>query len=205
MGSRISYFRNNDGKTLKQLLVAHYAQFREWYLQQQKISKTSFNEEFGSEFVKNYMYKNAIIPSDFSGINSRLIDELASEFLANYLDSNYDSVPLIEMVGPCVNKFRYRESTELLATTNDHEVIRLWNYIVDGRSIKDGNDFDSYTNDNRVGYLSSEEAKILKTKIGQYYHASKSSPQNEGFELVLDAISYIDARHAELIVTIDMP
>jgi hypothetical protein len=205
MGSRISYFRNNDGKTLKVLLVEHYAQFRVWYLEQQERSKAEFNEEFGSEYVKNYMYKNTIMPTDLSGISDRLIDELASEFVANYLDSNFDSIALLETVGPCVNKARYGEATKLLVAMKDEEVVRLWSYIVNGRSIKDGGTFDSYSNDNRVGYLSSEEIGMLKTKIEQYYPASNSVLRNEGFELVLDAISNIDSRHNELVVTIDMP
>ena len=52
MGQRISYFKNNFNKSLKELLVDKYLQFRQWYLDMDKFSSEEFNEPFGSEILK---------------------------------------------------------------------------------------------------------------------------------------------------------
>ena len=205
MGLRITYYRNNDGKTLKDLIIQNYVQFREWYLQQEKISKEEFNELFGNEQIKHYLHNNEYVMGDFEPIDKRLIDELTSEFLATYLDLANRPDSLVELVGPCMNKFHYPQSNHLVSATNDHEFIGLWNYIINGRSLKDGSFFNSYTNDNKIGYLSISETKLLKDKIEKYvWNADILSEKHWGLELVLEAINCVDEKNAELIIGIDM-
>ena len=99
--------------------------------------------------------------------------------------------------------------------TNDKELIRLWNFIIKGRSLSDYADFDSFTNELKIGFLSFGEHRILKTKIEAYFGnvevikrrrlaVDEQSEEIEiGLECVLQVLDEITLAENELITSIE--
>lgn len=169
MGQRISYFKNNFGKTLKDLIFENFSSFRQWYLEMDKSSMADFKEPFGNEKVKNYFNLNPNFETDFEKLDKKLVDELTSEFIGSYCDLTDRDSKLLELFGPTMNKWRYVKSGEIILLTKDEDFIRLWNYVIKGRSLKDNAQFDSYTNDYKIGFLTFGEHRLLKEKIESYF------------------------------------
>jgi len=96
----------------------------------------------------------------------------------------------------------------MVLATKDEDLIRLWNYIIKGRSLKDNTDFDSYTNDYKIGFLAFTEYMLLKEKIETYFGnietiKKKSNPGSSGLEFVSQAIDEIADNKNELITGIE--
>lgn len=169
MGQRISYFKNNFSKGLKDLIFENFSSFRQWYLDTDKSSLEEFNEPFGNENLKNYLKQNTDLKTDFDKLDKKLIDELTAEFIASYCDLTDRNSNLLQFFGPTMSRWRYEQSSEMVLETKNEDFIRLWNYIVKGRSLKDNSDFNSYTNDYKIGFLTFNEHRLLKEKIETYF------------------------------------
>jgi hypothetical protein len=128
-----------------------------------------FNEPFGNKELKYYFKLSTDFKSDFDNLDNILIDELTSEFIGSYCDLVGQNSNLLEFFGPTMNKWRYEQSSRMVLATKDVEFIRLWNYIIKGRSLKNGAEFNSYTNDYRTGFLTANEYISLKDKIENYF------------------------------------
>lgn len=169
MGQRISYFKNNFEKKLKEIIFENFSSFRQWYLDTDKSSMEEFNEPFGNEKLKSYFKQNTDFKTDFDNLDKNLIDELTSEFIGSYCDLTDRDSNLLEFFGPTMSKWHYDPSNEMVSATKDKDFIRLWNYIVKGRSLKDNAEFDSYTNEYKIGFLTFNEHRLLKEKIETYF------------------------------------
>lgn len=169
MGQRISYFKNNFDKKLKEIIFENFSSFRQWYLDTDKSSMEEFNEPFGNEKLKSYFKQNTDFKTDFDNLDKNLIDELTSEFIGSYCDLTDRDSNLLEFFGPTMSKWRYDPSNEMVSATKDKDFIRLWNYIVKDRSLKDNAEFDSYTNEYKIGFLTFNEHRLLKEKIETYF------------------------------------
>ena len=179
MSARISYFRNNFTVELKELIFARFSAFREWYLETDKSSTTEFNEPFGNEILKNYLRSETDLKIDFNTIDKKLVDELTSEFIANYYGSAYFADNELILLDPCVSKWRYDTSSEMVLKTCDQDFIKVWNYIINGRSLKDGKEIDSYSNEYKIGYLTFDERKFLQKKIKTIFGDIERLKENE--------------------------
>lgn len=169
MGQRISYFKNNFGKGLKDLIFENFSSFRQWYLDTDKSSIEEFNEPFGNENLKNYFKQNTNLKLDFDNLDKNLIAELTAEFIGSYCDSLERNNNLLEFFGPNMSNWRYEQSSEMVLATKDEDFIRLWNYIIKGRSLRDNTNFNSYENDYKIGFLGFNEQRLLKEKIETYF------------------------------------
>ncbi len=211
MGQRITFYRNNYGRTLKELLFDNYSVFRSWYLQQDRASMEEYNEHIGSEEVSMYLEKEADLAASFQSLDKKLIDQLTEEFIFIYCDWTSGENDIIKSLDPCMSKWRYGASNQLVASTGNTEFIRLWGYLVNGRSVKDLGHFESYTNDGKIGFLSKEEVHALKGHIEQGFGTlemmmKKNWPENpatEGLEYVLQAIGEMNKENKELITAIE--
>lgn len=208
MGQRITYFKSNSGKGLKETIFDHSPSFRQWYLDTAQSSVEEFNEPFGNENLKNYLKQNTDFKTGFDNLEKNLVDELTAEFIGSYCDLIDRDNNLLMLFGPAMNKWRYAESSEMVLATKDEDFIRLWNYIIKGRSLKDNADFDSYTNDYKIGFLSFTEYMILKEKIETYFGnieviKKKSNPESSGLEFVLQVLDEIADSRNELITGIE--
>ncbi len=169
MGARISYYKNNFKKGLKDIIFENFCAFRQWYLNTDKSSMEEFDEPFGNEILKTYLNQNTDFKSDFHKLDKKLIDELISDFIGDYCDSADDGKEIFEFFGPTMNKWRYNRSSEMVLKTNDEDFIRLWNFIVIGRSLSDNGDFNSFTNHHKIGFLTFAEHRVLKAKIETHF------------------------------------
>jgi len=170
MGQRIGYYRNYQKKGLKDIIFENFAPFREWYLDREQSSLEDFDEQFGNETIKNYFKRDPDFKFDFHKLDKKLIDELVSEFIGVYWDLTFSENKIFEFFGPTMSTWRYRASCEMVLKTNDEQFIRLWNYIITkGRSLRNNADFDSYTNEDKIGFLAFDEQRVLKAKIETYF------------------------------------
>lgn len=232
MGQRISFFRNNFSYDLKSLLKVNYEDFKQEYLKYEKDSLQEFNEPFGNEELKKFLIKNCELP-DFNILDKKIIDELTAEFIGFYCDLFDKNANILDFFGPCMNKKNYHRSNELILKTKDKRLIKLWNYLIKGRSLKDYNEFKSYTNDYQIGFLCKKEIEELKNKITQYFGDKKQirekywtekekefeiaqlkskdgsfslfdhHPKSAGIEYILQAIDEMTNRNDELITGIE--
>ena len=156
MGARINFFINNSNKRLTNLIHENYVQFSKWYIQYYSESY----EEYHIQKIINFI--NTHHSLHINNTAKKIVDEITSEFIIEYFDLPY--------VGPSVNKWRYNSSTQLVKETNNKRFIALWNaLIVDGRSLKDKEHFDSYSHEFKTGFLYEEEYLELKKLILKYF------------------------------------
>jgi hypothetical protein len=231
MGQRLSYFKNNFDKGLKDLIVENFVEFRQWYLDYDKSSMVEFNEPFGSEKLKVYFRKKTDFKSEFDKLDKKLIDEVTSEFIGTYYDLTHHENECLEFFGPSMSIWRYEESNKMILATKDIQLLKLWNFIIKGRSIADNLEFNSYTNEYKIGFLSRQECYLLKNKIEQYfgdietirlkywtkkervqlenaiaensYSLTGHNPKSSGLEYVLTAINELNEHNKELIAGIE--
>lgn len=200
MGQRISYFKNNFNKGLIDLIFEKFSSFRQWYLNEDKALIDEFNEPVGDENLKNYLNQNTDFKTDFNNLDKKLIDELTSDFICSYWEFTDPDNYLLEYFGPTVGKSRYDQGTEMVLATKDTDFVRLWNYIVKGRSLKDDGNFDSYTNEYKTGFLTYIEQALLREKIKAHFGPD---PKISGLDYVLEVLVQIKDRKSELIIAIE--
>lgn len=177
MGQRISYFKNNFDKGLKDLIVENFYGFRQWYLDRVKLSKKEYNEPYGNEILINFLLQKEDLKIDFKELDKQLLDELIAEFITDFCDIADGDDKILEFFGPTTNKRRYNESTEMVLQTNDNDFVQLWNFIIKGRSLKDNAAFNSYSNECKVGFLTFNEHRLLQTKIELHFGDIKKIKQ----------------------------
>jgi len=78
MGQRISYYRNNFKKGLKEIIFENFSEFRQWYLETDISSIEEFGEPFGNPRLKTYLRQDPDLKGDFHKLDKNLIDELTS-------------------------------------------------------------------------------------------------------------------------------
>lgn len=177
MGQKISYFKNNYYKELRELLFENYSNFRQWYLDYDRSSMDQFKEPFGNERLKEYFKQDRDLQADFIKLEKEFIDELTSEFVGNYSVFSNQHNGILEFFGPTMSIWRYIESDKLISATNDKDLFELWTYITKGRSIKDRLNFDSFTNEYKIGYIDRREYLLLKSKIEFHFGDMKTIRQ----------------------------
>lgn len=209
MGIRISYFKNNFKKGLKEVIIENFTAFQEWYLNRHNESMEEFGEPFGTEELKAYFAQNPNFEKDFDTLEKMLLDEITSEFIGNYCDLwDRDSL-MLEFFGPSIYKRWYEASTEIVIATQDQEFIKLWNYLIKGRSLRDNAPFDDYNKEDNIGFLDLSEIAVLKEKIG-FHFGDKDAVRKYGAEddkstgliCVLNALEELDDRNVEIITMI---
>ncbi|MDR1157393.1 MAG: hypothetical protein LBK75_03680 [Oscillospiraceae bacterium] len=151
-----------------------------------------------------HLTKSIDLKDGFEELSDELLNEITAEFIGAYCDSAGNKE--IELLKPFMNKWRYNESTKLILKTNDVDMIRLWEIIINGRSIKDGKRFKSFTNDYKVGYLSGSEYKKLNEKLKNHFgdiNMDTLNEQNEGMAYVSQAINEMEKHGGEMIIGIE--
>jgi hypothetical protein len=174
MGQRITYFKNNFDKGLKDLLFDNYSKFRQWYLDFDKSSIEEFSEPFGSERLKVYFNQEQDFRADFENLDKKFIDELTSEFIGTYFDLTHQQNNIFEFFGSTMSVWRYDESNKMVSATKDNDFIELWQFVTKGRSLKDNLQLDSFTNDYKIGFINRQEYLLLKNRIEFHFGDSKT-------------------------------
>lgn len=170
MGQRISFYRNNSNVDFKELLLENYAMFRQWYLDTATSSLKEYNEPSGSEELRQFLLQNNTLRLGSGAPDKRILDELTSEFVGSYCDLTDGKGEILELFGPCLNKWRYEGSTSLVLQTKDRMLIGLWNWlVVRGRSLRDNGTFEGLTDDLTIGFLACDERRTLQNRIEIYF------------------------------------
>jgi hypothetical protein len=206
MGQRISYFKNNFNKGLKELLFDNYSKFRQWYLDFDESSVEEFDEPFGNEKLKEYFKQERNFQEDFEKLDKIFIDELTSEFIGTYFDLTHQNNDILEFFGPTMSVWRYDESNKMVLATQDKDFIELWSYILKGRSLKDNLTFDSLTNEYKIGFINRQEYLLLKSKIEFHFGDIKTVQHNQkysGLAYVLEALNELTDKNKELVTGIE--
>jgi hypothetical protein len=203
MGVRIAYYINDSGKKLVDLIIEDYPFFRENYLKLNSKSVETKKMALGDENLIRFLEQNDKI-NDLSIISDQIVNEITHEYFFNSYDdlikfnSNFDSI------GSYISKFKYSGSTFLINQTNNDQLIKLWNYLILGRSIKDGATATSFSNDISLGFLSAEEQRELVQLLEANFNINKSGFDLTGIILVLDVLKDMNEHSTELISTVDL-
>ena len=158
-------------------------------------------EEVKDDFILyKYLRKGINLQNNFENMEQDLVDEIMQEFIGCYCDFE-EGQHLLKIIGPLLSKWRYYKSTKIVLETNDKEFIKLWNFIIKGRSLKNiDNNFNGYTNEFKTGFLSEFEYKKLEEKIVYYFEKIKIINDNKtrvdndysGLSYVLEAIKEME-------------
>lgn len=164
MGLRIHFYKNNCDKTVKDLVIENYLNFSQWYVKRNNASMKEFGEMYGTKELIDFFSKNDnLVGIDL--IEKKILDELVAEFVSEFTDTH----GYLDFFGPTMGKWRYQGSTDLILKTKNQEFIKLWSFLINGRSLNESQEFNSYTNEYKIGYLSFKEHTILKQMIFEYF------------------------------------
>ncbi|MBS1612935.1 MAG: hypothetical protein JST49_08955 [Bacteroidetes bacterium] len=197
MGERISFYKCNDC-SYTATVKNNYARFKQWYLSYALSVLEEYKEEFGTKELKEYL----LLHDNIDAMNAQLIDEYCVEFMYAYDDAmRAEQQNLFSLFGPSMNKWRYKESTVLIANTKDEDLIYLWSYIVGGRSLSAQPNFESVSQEVSVGYITATERQLLQSKLQHYF--SSASPAEEGIRYVLQMMERTANENCDVVITID--
>ena len=233
MAARISYYINNDGKNLKDILLLQYTAFKSWYLEMEESSRREFSESFGNESLLNF-FRQAHANNPFEEPDNSIMDILVSEFVSTYCLMSESGRTLLQNIGPSLNKDRYVDSSKIVHKTKDHPFILLWDYLVVGRSVSGTDLLATHGDDCRIGFLHNLEQIQLRAAIIRHfgspdqikekywsrsekknferailqsengaYSLSGHNPKSSGLEWVLEVLEEIKDRKSDLITLIE--
>ncbi|XZF13964.1 hypothetical protein ACTHGU_19470 [Chitinophagaceae bacterium MMS25-I14] len=194
-----------EPKHLKDLMFENYADFRQWFTDEHKNSMKEFNQPLADERLISFLKTTDDLEACFNDLDKNLIDELTSVFIGIYWD--WSGNHTLDLIGPLINKWRYSESTKLVIHTGNAEFIKLWSFLINGRSLKDNEAFDSYTNNYYIGFLTRDECFRLQKFIQQYLATMESIKElenTEGLKYVLQAIKKLGDNSYELITGVEL-
>lgn len=197
MGERIGFYKCTPG-SYTDTIRNYYSEFKEWYLAYSQSSRIEFNEEFGTRELKEYL----VLHDSIEAMSAQLLDEYCVEFIYSYDDSLYAKQQNIFLLfGPTMNKWRYKKSTKLIASTNDEQLITLWNYIMNGRSLSNNTKFESLSKEASVGYITTAECQLLQSKLQHYFGTHNDI--NEGISYVLNMLEQVANDNYDVVITIE--
>lgn len=197
MGDRIAFYKCTSG-SYAATVHANYPHFRDWYLAFAQSSLEEYGEEFGTQELKEYL----TLHTSTEAMPAQLLDEYCVEFIYAYDDFLYtEQQNKFVLFGPTMNKRRYKESTTLIANTNDEHLIKLWSYIVHGRSLSGKSTFISTSNEARIGYITTAERKLLQTKLQLYFPLNNNTA--EGISYVRQMLEEVVNENNDVVITID--
>lgn len=166
MGNRICFFINPEGKRLRDWVEENYAHYRAHILELERSNQAEWNEATFSAHVVQFLTQNDTLRWDAG--NKEVIDDLPNEFYdaAEWMS---ESDRAFTDVGGWLYTSNYTNSQIFIQGTCDAALIRLWHFLVRGRSILDGGETGGADPENRVGYLSAEEVQLLAAGLRRYF------------------------------------
>ncbi|MFN8712496.1 MAG: hypothetical protein ACK5Z2_06560 [Bacteroidota bacterium] len=203
MGVRIAYYINDSGKKLVDLIIKDYPFFRENYLNLNSESVETQKMALGDENLIRFLEQNDKI-DDLDRFSDQIVNEIVQEYFLSSIDNLIKFNSTFDIIGPCLNKINYTGSSLLINQTNNDQLIKLWNYLIFGRSIKDGATSTSFSNDISLGFLSAEEQRELVQLLEVNFNINKSGFDLTGIILVLDVLKEMNEHSTELISTVDL-
>ena len=169
MGRRIHFYKNDSGKELKLLIIKHFDKFNKWHCEKDKAWVEKYDEPYSHEKVLAFFEKNKSFPENITHVDQRIIDEITSDFVTEYTATDAPLENLFDFFGPTMATWRYDESTKMVLKSDNQELIKLWNYVIKGRSLKDDSNFNGFSNEYKIGFLNHDEQRTLKKHIEAHF------------------------------------
>jgi hypothetical protein len=202
MGLRIAYYINNSGKKLIDLIVEDYSLFRANFLKLNSESIETYQDVLGNENLIRFLEQNNKL-SDLNIISDQIVNEIVQEYFLSSIDNLIKFNSAFDIIGPCLNKINYTGSSLLINQTNNNRLITLWNYLISGRSIKQGATAISLSNDISLGFLSAKEQRELLQLLDANFNIKKSGLDFTGINAVRGVLNEMNEHSTELISTVD--
>lgn len=141
MGIRVTYYEN-PCSTIRELLEINYAPFREWVIGMGGWDYRNFPEmDVAQNHVLGLLLENVQLPP-FEKMEAELVDQFVYSImtepwkkddrvynLINYIDSSH------------LKPDHYEAALEVIRETGNTAAVRLWQYILYGRSVADHDQF----------------------------------------------------------------
>jgi hypothetical protein len=196
MGVRINYHISKEGKGLWELIEENYTQFREWCIDMQEESEKEYNEDMFNPDLILFLLDNENLPS-IDSLEQDILDEIVKEFIGSYCDIGKGK-KLLELLSPWMNVRNYISTIPAIQKTKNEVLIKFWDYLISGRSLKNNNRFLS--NDHfLVGFFTIQEQQQFLKLILEYFG---SSPNDKGLTYILQVLNEIKNLRTELIITV---
>jgi hypothetical protein len=198
MGKRTVYYKPTNGKTLRENFETDYNQFRDWILETNNQSITEYNERFINVELEKQLRGNSV--DKFEDWSQVTIDSLIFEYLLTYCDYG-PGQDRFNIIGPMMLTRNYEKSNVFINGSSDEDLKAIWNYLIYGRSIKNGRNFTSHDNDNQViGFWDAEERIFLHNQLSKIDIKTNDS---EGVEYVLSVIDEMKDDKSDLIIYVE--
>ena len=162
MGVRIAFYETTDGKNLLNNFERTFPDFKKWILSENKKSIDEFNERLISVNIETQLTQNGD-SLNIKTTSQNLVDELIYEYLLTYCDYGLGKLN-VELIGPLISRYKYNNSFSIIKNTKDEKLIKLWNYLKVGRSLKEDKAFTEMESD-LIGFWNRTEMDYIKEKI----------------------------------------
>ncbi len=193
MGVRIAFYETTDGKSLFDNFNRTFSDFKTWLLKENNKCIIEYNERIISVTIETFLI-NSSNTININHLPKELIDELIIEYLLTYCDHGKGKVN-INLIGPLISRHKYNNSFNIIKKTKDEKLIRFWNYLKVGRSLKDDKDFTEIESD-LIGFWTKSEIIYIKEKI-------RNLDQSDvGIECISEVLNEIDEK-SELIFNLE--
>ncbi|MEM9933174.1 MAG: hypothetical protein AAF824_06170 [Bacteroidota bacterium] len=199
MGKRVTFYRSKSGKTLKAHFIKDFLEFRNWLLHKNEESIKDFSETLINEELRNSLERNQKF-EDFFKESQKVIDQATVEYLLVYCDYGKGN-EYFEIVGPMMNSWRYKTSTDHINRQSSQELRKLWNIILNGISIKNGQNFIPFEGD-VIGFWTPEDQILLDQLLGKF--TTNQQMTLEGITYVREVIEEVKSNGSDLIVNIEI-
>ena len=177
MGARIFFYIFKDKISLKELMLSHYTDLRDYCFKENAdyFERYDDEESYYSKETLQFLENTPKITT-IENIEQGILDELISELMDSYQLENHKDYfdENCDLIGPCMSKSQYKKSTNLINQVMDSETKRLWNYLVLGRSLLDDKVFKTPKyGGTKTAFWIFEDWQYLQEKLiakfGNYY------------------------------------
>ncbi len=200
MAVRMAFYTSLSKKGIKELFIAQYDHLRE------QLLCSDLSALPVSPHGKAFLTRNKALPVLMSPIMADEIIYLFTRY-TDMVEKNY------KMHFPFVKSDIYSATYSAIKKCNDTTAIKLWEYLIFGRSLLDDNidnnapslgfnpitqSEDLYT----IGFWSVQEQRNLKSFLEKYFISSKKTADNEsdnGASLVLQILEKAAQENREIL------
>ena len=168
--SRLAFYESPEKKTLSEILIEYYVEFREYLLKAQQESLWYQGKDLISPELLIFLENHETL-SEPEKKPKNIQDELVHWF------TNLFNLHNKELFYKCTtNPLRFSGSKKAFEDIDDLELHKIWQFIIKGRSLN--NEPANEINNSCFSYLSRDEQKYLEKAIRyrykEYIHTLKS-------------------------------
>jgi len=200
VANRITYYTSESGKSLKNIFLEQYSDFRNWMFDCPNIYEDFHLKEVLFLESIQFLEENEKI-ENLQNIDKFVIDDLIKVFIDTYCDFG-PGENLFIMRPPFVYVSEYIFATKLIEERCDKETISLWNILLNGRTIKDDSDFTF--EEIKIGFWTHDEQSYLRENLESVFGKKQDLYNSEetffGIINVLQILEGTDGEDKEIVI-----